>query len=307
MRWLFTFAAVLTCAAQTTAPAVIQKSEPEYSEEARLAAVDGTVKISLLVDADGNPTDFTLTRRIGFGLDEKALAAVATWKFKPGTRDGVPAAVRTSVEINFALLDNVHPLHIQSFTCAVPEVASRPAVLKSEHPPWPGDDQTVSDTISFAVDDQGIPANLHVKKISDPKWEEDVIAAIRQWRFQPSTQKGVAVSAPCTLSFAVGKLPPAGPYQIGGDVSAPHILKSVEPVYPDEARRARAEGTVVLSVVVDASGHATEIKIIRPLGLGLDEKAVEAVKKWKFQPAMRNGEPVPVQVTIEVNFRLLDR
>lgn len=96
-----------------------------------------------------------------------------------------------------------------------------------------------------------------------------------------------------------------GAYRIGGGVSAPQLLLKVEPEYSEEARKAKYQGTVVLAVVVDENGKAQSLRIVRPLGLGLDEKAIEAVQKWKFRPGQLNGKPVAVQATIEVNFRLL--
>lgn len=96
-----------------------------------------------------------------------------------------------------------------------------------------------------------------------------------------------------------------GLYRVGGGVSAPVPLYKVEPEYSEEARKAKFQGTVVLSIVVDASGNPGNFKVIRPLGLGLDEKAIEAVSKWRFRPAMKDGKPVAVMATVEVNFRLL--
>lgn len=96
-----------------------------------------------------------------------------------------------------------------------------------------------------------------------------------------------------------------GAYRVGGGVSAPGVLFKVEPEYSEEARKAKFQGTVVLAIVVDPSGKARDIRVVRPLGLGLDEKAIEAVMKWRFKPGMKDGQPVAVQATVEVNFRLL--
>ena len=85
----------------------------------------------------------------------------------------------------------------------------------------------------------------------------------------------------------------------------PSVLLKVEPEYSEEARKAKWQGTVVLSLVVDDQGRPQNLKIVRALGLGLDQKAIEAVEKWKFKPGMKDGKPVPVMATIEVNFRLL--
>lgn len=96
-----------------------------------------------------------------------------------------------------------------------------------------------------------------------------------------------------------------GAYRIGGGVSPPSVIQKVEPEYSEEARKAKFQGTVILFVVVDEKGNPRDLKVIRPLGLGLDQKAIEAVEKWKFRPGMKDGKPVAVQATIEVNFRLL--
>lgn len=96
-----------------------------------------------------------------------------------------------------------------------------------------------------------------------------------------------------------------GVYRIGGNVSAPAILMKVEPEYSEEARKAKFQGTVVLMIVVDEHGMPRNLRVIRPLGLGLDEKALEAVQKWRFKPGMKDGHPVATEATVEVNFRLL--
>jgi TonB family protein len=87
-------------------------------------------------------------------------------------------------------------------------------------------------------------------------------------------------------------------------VSAPRAIYNPDPEYSDEARKAKFQGNVVLSLVVDPLGHVRDIHVARSLGMGLDEKALEAVRKWKFEPGMKDGYPVAVQVNVEVNFRL---
>lgn len=96
-----------------------------------------------------------------------------------------------------------------------------------------------------------------------------------------------------------------GVYRIGGGVSAPTLVFKVEPEYSEEARKAKYQGTVVLYVVVDEKGNPRDLKVVRALGLGLDQKAIEAVQKWRFKPGLKDGKPVPVAAQIEVNFRLL--
>lgn len=96
-----------------------------------------------------------------------------------------------------------------------------------------------------------------------------------------------------------------GVFRSGRGVSAPLIVYKVEPEYSEEARKAKYQGTVVLKVIVDPSGRVVNPVVVQSLGLGLDEKAIEAVKKWRFRPGYKDGKPVPVFADIEVSFRLL--
>jgi TonB family protein len=93
-------------------------------------------------------------------------------------------------------------------------------------------------------------------------------------------------------------------YKIGGDVTTPTLRHKVEPGYTDEARDAKIQGTVVLAIEVDAEGNVASARVIRGLEPGLDQKAVEALRQWKFDPATRKGKPVRVQAKVEVNFKL---
>ncbi len=95
-----------------------------------------------------------------------------------------------------------------------------------------------------------------------------------------------------------------GTFSVGGNVSEPVAIYDPEPQYSERAREAKYQGTDVLSIIVTADGSVTDVQVVRPLGLGLDEEAVKTVRTWKFKPAMRNGQPVAVRVDIEVTFRL---
>lgn len=111
--------------------------------------------------------------------------------------------------------------------------------------------------------------------------------------------------AAAVLAFAMcvsGQRKPV--YRVGGDVVPPKVLNKVEPVYTPEAQDARVQGTVLLSIVVSEEGRAEEIRVIKPLGSGLDERAAAAVEQWAFQPGAKRGNPVRVFATVEVNFRL---
>jgi periplasmic protein TonB len=95
-----------------------------------------------------------------------------------------------------------------------------------------------------------------------------------------------------------------GAFRVGGGVSAPKAIYAPDPEYSEEARKVKHMGVVVLWLVVGPDGKPRDIRVVRTLGLGLDEKAIEAVKNWRFEPALKDGKPVAVQVNIEVNFHL---
>jgi TonB family protein len=95
-----------------------------------------------------------------------------------------------------------------------------------------------------------------------------------------------------------------GVYKVGGGVTAPRAIFTPDPEFSEEARKAKYQGTVVLWLVVGMDGRTRDIRIQRTLGMGLDEKAVEAIRKWRFEPARKDGVPVAVQIDVEVNFRL---
>lgn len=96
-----------------------------------------------------------------------------------------------------------------------------------------------------------------------------------------------------------------GVYQVGGAISDPVPIYAPDPEFSDEARRAKYQGVCVVSLIVDAQGNPHNVHVVRSLGMGLDEKAIETVQKWKFKPALKDGKiPVPVYAQIEVDFHL---
>jgi len=95
-----------------------------------------------------------------------------------------------------------------------------------------------------------------------------------------------------------------GVYRVGGGVSAPVVIFRVEPVYSEEARKVKHQGVVVLWAIVRKDGSLEVLKLVRGLGLGLDESAITALKQWRFRPGMKDGVPVDVALNVEVSFTL---
>jgi protein TonB len=95
-----------------------------------------------------------------------------------------------------------------------------------------------------------------------------------------------------------------GVFKVGGGISAPQPVSTPDPEYTEQARQAKTQGTCVLWLIVDDQGRPRDIRVVRGLGFGLDTKAIEAVKQWRFEPAMKDGRPVNVQISVEVGFKL---
>jgi protein TonB len=95
-----------------------------------------------------------------------------------------------------------------------------------------------------------------------------------------------------------------GVFKVGGGISAPQAVSTPDPEYTEEARMAKTQGKCILWLIVDETGKPRNIKVVRGLGFGLDTKAIEAVQQWRFQPALKDGKPVNVQISVEVGFHL---
>jgi TonB family protein len=116
---------------------------------------------------------------------------------------------------------------------------------------------------------------------------------------QPPASTGLANNP--SFGYKVG----GGAFRVGGGVSAPIAIFSPDPEYSEEARKAKLQGTCVLWLIVGPDGKPRDIRVARtPLGHGLDERAMESVKKWRFKPAYKDGKPVAVEINVEVNFHL---
>ncbi|MFI5116102.1 MAG: energy transducer TonB [Terriglobales bacterium] len=171
-----------------------------------------------------------------------------------------------------------------------------------------------------------------------PLLTQAAVDAVKQWRYKPYLLNGepVPVQTTINVNFELNSPAPEAPpnepaanssssesdnsnapatpqdgqspsdypgvYRVGRGVSPPKRTSGPEPQYSEEARKAHYEGTVVLWLVVDAEGSPQRINVKRAAGMGLDEEAVKAVERWRFEPAEKDGKPVPVMINIEVNF-----
>jgi TonB family protein len=197
------------------APLVATKSPPEYSEEARLAKLEGSVMLSLVIGADGAPRNLHLVRPLGLGLDERAMDNVRTWQFNPGTKNGTPVDVLVNEEVFFRPQRTLWDWHTIRAVFEPPAGASRPVLIQTKFPPTVAVEQNASVTIAFDVSARGVPLNPRVVKASDAKWEKELLGALREgWRFRPGAIDSQPCVVPAWFEFVRGSHSPIPPAQI---------------------------------------------------------------------------------------------
>lgn len=187
-----------------------------------------------------------------------------------------------------------------------------------KHPPKPIDElQTIGDLSGKERDDLekrlwNMEVNVEIELAASNPTEQDISSAIHAVFFMPGESIAEAVpdywrsylatldGRPFTPRSTVKPILAVDPHTM----SPPHATLQPEPEYSTEGRKSKRQGTTVVWLVIDAAGTPRDFQIWRPLGLGLDEKAIEAISGWKFDPAKKDGEPVATVISIEIEFRL---
>jgi TonB family protein len=296
-------------------PVPIKRVAPEYSSEARAMGLQGSVFVAFDILPEGTVQNARVKRGLGAGLDERALAAVGQWQYAL-SMDGRTLAL-AMVEVPFRL-DPPGPWQLDGSSFAVTrpfmpqDKITKPVLAKYSHPAdslCPVFRDYVVASLEVGAD--GVPGQVQVTSSPDGIVSQGAAAAIQAWRFQPGLVNGEPRSANGAVVFLcqpLGNYPEDSTTQTlrtGAGVSQPTLIYKVEPEYSEEARKAKWQGTVQLSLIVEASGKPSNVRVLRALGLGLDQQAIEAVQQWRFKPGLQGGKPVRVIANIEVSFRLL--
>ncbi len=183
--------------------------------------------------------------------------------------------------------------------------------------------------LSVVIGVDGAVRNIHVVNPRTSAYDDYAIAAIKQSQFQPGTLNGNPVPVRIAVRVRFFHLRPAipmlqaaprvvgsgsfghddssrpdDPFKLRPGDTTPMAINTVNADFSDEARRERFEGVILVSLIVNEEGLPVDLQVVRPAGHGLDEKALEAVKQYRFQPAIRDGKPVAVRIRVEISFRL---
>lgn len=170
------------------------------------------------------------------------------------------------------------------------------------------------------IDEGGNVASANILR-SVAGLDQAALEAVRQWKYQPTTLNGqpVKTMATVTINFTLDDAPAAAsqpatavwppafvgqqPVRVGGNIAPPERIKYVSPTYPQEAQDAGVTGIVILEIAVDGNGKVAGAHVMRSIPM-LDQAAVDAVMQWEYTPVLLNGAPVPVMMTVTVNFTL---
>ena len=304
--------------------ALLSRTDPDYSDEARLAELEGTVVVTGKTSQDGRATDLRVTRPLGLGLDEKAIEAVQRWRFTPDTNP-----IREAVD--FSLSSKQSRWHLIGVDFHPPEGTSRPTVLSAYYPSGAGvfTGAAIEQgrllgaigrqsfvALAFEVDESGVPVHIQVARSSDNVWNDQAMAVLRGWRFTPGMKEGTPVSVPCTFEFAWGPRilgsrevsrilsaldPRPAP---GNQVWRPEFINTPDPIYPAEARTAGLEGTVTVAMIVGEDGTPRDIQVTQGLGPEVDASVTKTLAQWRIAPPFLNGQAVSARLMIGVSFEL---
>jgi TonB family protein len=296
---------------------VLQTVPPEYTAQAQAARLQGTAVVSLDVTTDGRAENVRVRHGLGMGLDPQAVEAVQRWQFQT-VEARTPHAITVSFDLNSG-----SPWYMEGTSWTVnrgnpPQRGSLINPVLTAYTP-PADslcaDQPGFVVLNLPIDEQGVPHNVDVRtSVPYPPGStvrQGVLAAAESWRFAPGLENGEPrpssgqVVMACRPPESVAVQPDFNLYRVGNGVSAPLPIFKPEPDYSEEARIAKYQGEAVLSVIIEASGKVSDVRVVKSLGLGLDQEAMVAVLQWRFRPSSKEGKPVRVQALVSVQFRLL--
>lgn len=201
----------------------LQTTEPEYTEEARLAQLEGTVVLSGTIGEDGSAHDLIVEQPIGLGLDEKAMDAAKDWRFNPVVDQGSPYKILFQVPVNFQLPAKQSRWHLIRVNFDTPAGTSRPVFVSAPYPIGAGLSPEAMEegrlvlamgrlatvTVKFEVDEHGTPGHFQVLSSSADVWGGEATALVSEWRFTPGMGHGIAVPVTASVDLVWGEREPS--------------------------------------------------------------------------------------------------
>lgn len=195
----------------------IQKTDPEYTDQARLAELEGTVVLTGLIDQEGFARNLEVASPLGLGLDEKAIEAVKQWHFQPVVNQW-QLSVATRIAVDFRLSSKQSRWHLIQVQFENPPGTAPPVFVNALYPIGAGlgpeameegrlvvaMGRLATARLRFEVDEHGLPSHFEIPNASEAIWGSEATALVGQWRFMPGMRNGIAVPIPCTVELVWG-------------------------------------------------------------------------------------------------------
>jgi TonB family protein len=299
----------VACKGDIQPPKLIKKVNPVYPEEARKKGIQGVVILEAKIDEYGRAMDAMILRSIP-ELDQAAIDAVRQWVYEPLLIDGKPTKALFTVTVRFQLGEK----DIEKFAEGAVKVKDQinpPKLVKSVDPVYPEIARQAKIEgvviVQARTDAQGRVKDAIVLR-SVPLLDQAAIAAVRQWVYEPLMIDGQAreavftVTVRFTLDAEKAEGQGEGPGATG-EVLVPTLIKKVDPVYPEAARKAGIQGVVLLEATTDEQGNVVKVRVQKSIP-ELDQAAIEALRQWKYEPFIIEGKPKGVVFTVTVRFAL---
>jgi TonB family protein len=299
----------VACKGAIQPPKLIKKVNPVYPEEARKKGIQGVVILEAKIDVYGRVMDAMILRSVP-ELDQAAIDAVRQWVYEPLLIDGKPTKALFTVTVNFRLGEK----DIEKFAegaVKVKDQISPPKLVKTVNPVYPEIARQAKIEgvviVQARTDTQGRVKDAMVLR-SIPLLDQAAIAAVRQWVYEPLVIDGQAREAVFTVTvrFALDAEKPKGQGEgpgTTGEILVPTLIKRVDPVYPETARKAGVQGVVLLEATTDEKGDVVKVRVLKSIP-ELDQAAIEALKQWQYEPFIIEGKPKGVVFTVTVRFAL---
>jgi TonB family protein len=290
-----------------------------YPEDARRQGITGELRYSIEVDVAGAATAVKVTSvpKEGLGFEAAVEPVLRRWRFAPATADGKPVPGTYDGSISFRLFpaDEKEIASLVSRVAAAWNAEAADSVVAQIAPTDPADPMAA---LVRPVEAERTWVTEQVAR------HEAMAAAPRSIQFLSGTTASVEIpreglAEPLTALFgkraghwALVRMSAGAPrmietsiapVRVGRGIKEPRKIKDKAPHYPEAAKQSRVQGTVILEAYIDPEGNVTDLKVLRGIPL-LNEAAIKAVQQWKYTPTLLEGVPVPVIMTVTVNFRL---
>ena len=319
-------------------PEVVIQPEPVYPDSMMQSDMVGSVMIAFVVDANGGVSEPKVLSSSNLNFELPAIDAVLRWKFKPGTKDGVPVSTRMAIPVAFTLSDDDNPFFKGKSTHDIPrltkeQIAQLPEDLRYDvapkaygmiYPVYPyemlRDGRKGEATVEMLVDARGDIRKATVTQATAPEFGQAALAACDYFGFHPARLKGKPTSTLVTLKQqfdnnipsvtaadrAMLRLEKNTPEKIIGYNkldSKPKPVFQRQPEFPLAARQEKlTEGNAVVEFLIDTEGKVRLPRVVSATHPSFGCMAVQAVSGWRYEPPMSEGRPVVARARVPFNF-----